>query len=340
MRMLTLIAAAAIACGSCDRLQGSAIPPQSYDGAYLVIEIDKAAAATEHLEQISDQAADILRTAGVRYVGRGVSDNVLRLRLERAAQLAHAADALAPIAGHLLLTTLPEGVIELRLNEAYLDTIVVNAAENSIGVIQRRLGTSAQVESHGAGRLIVRTPNDVVPEMVLRAVGARGQLTFHLVRELPPQPDSRIPVGAVLAEPYFDGQTLEVVQRRPELVGHVASASPSTDSITGQFVVSFQFDAEGARAFCRITREHTGQRFAVLLDQRVVTAPRINEPICGGSGQISGDFTAETATELATFLRAGALPLPFAIIEQGSGAPPRSTEPASSSSEASPARSD
>lgn len=75
-----------------------------------------------------------------------------------------------------------------------------------------------------------------------------------------------------------------------------------------------------ANAFCRITREHQGERFAILLDDRVITAPRINEPICGGTGQISGNFTAESANELALILRANALPAPFRIVEEH-GAP-------------------
>lgn len=306
----------------CDQIRTIATPPPEYDGAFLIIEIDQAAASTEHLERISDQAAIVLRAAGVRYTGRGVSDNVLRIRLESLAQSQRARDALAPITGHLLANTQPDGVIEFRLNEAYIRTIAATATEESIGVIQRRLDTAARVEPYGPTHLVVRTSEPVVPERVLRAVGARGQLTFHLVRELSPQANGRLPIGAVLAEPYFAAQGPEIIESRSRLVGHIANANPSTDSMTGEFVVSFQFDAEGARAFCNITREHTGDRFAVLFDGRVVTAPTINEPICGGSGQISGNFTAETATEMAAFLRAGALPLPFAIVQQGTGAPP------------------
>ena len=74
----------------------------------------------------------------------------------------------------------------------------------------------------------------------------------------------------------------------------------------------FRLDSEGARLFCRITRQHTNDRFAILLDNQVLTAPTINEPICGGSGQISGNFTPQSASELALMLNAGALPTPLA----------------------------
>jgi protein-export membrane protein SecD len=108
-----------------------------------------------------------------------------------------------------------------------------------------------------------------------------------------------------------------VVERRPRLTGeHLTRANPSTDPQTAEFVLSFQLDSQGRTIFCRITRDYVNQRFAILLDNQVLTAPRINEPICGGSGQISGNFTPESANELALMLRAGALPAPLTVIEE------------------------
>ena len=110
-----------------------------------------------------------------------------------------------------------------------------------------------------------------------------------------------------------------MVERRPRFTGErLTRASPSTDPQTGEFVLSFALDSEGTTLFCRITRENTGNRFAILLDNQVLTAPRINEPICGGTGQISGNFTAESANNLAIMLRAGALPAPLSVVEQRS----------------------
>jgi protein-export membrane protein SecD len=80
--------------------------------------------------------------------------------------------------------------------------------------------------------------------------------------------------------------------------------------------LAFQLDGAGSRIFCRITSEYVNQRFAILLDNQVLTAPTINEPICGGSGQISGNFTPESASELALMLNAGALPTPLTVIEE------------------------
>ena len=123
----------------------------------------------------------------------------------------------------------------------------------------------------------------------------------------------------MLVQPYPRiGQTAEVVERRPRFTGErLVRASPSSDPITGEFVLSFQLDTQGTLVFCRLTNEYTGQRFAVLLDNQVLTAPRINEPICAGTGQISGNFTAQSANDLAVILRAGALPAPLIVVEEG-----------------------
>ncbi len=96
----------------------------------------------------------------------------------------------------------------------------------------------------------------------------------------------------------------------------LTDAGSGFDQRTGQPVVTFRFDSVGAREFGDVTKENAGHRFAIVLDKQVISAPRINEPILGGSGQIYGSFTTETANNLAILLRAGALPAPLKIIEE------------------------
>jgi preprotein translocase subunit SecD len=83
-----------------------------------------------------------------------------------------------------------------------------------------------------------------------------------------------------------------------------------------QPVVSFRFDSVGARRFGDATRDNVGRRFAIVLDNKVISAPVIREPILGGSGIISGSFSVESAQDLALLLRAGALPAPLNILEE------------------------
>jgi protein-export membrane protein SecD len=97
---------------------------------------------------------------------------------------------------------------------------------------------------------------------------------------------------------------------------NLVDAQASFDSRTGEPVVTFRFDSAGAKRFGKITQENVGLPFAVLLDNKVITAPRINEPILGGTGQISGNFTVERANDLAVLLRSGALPAKLTAIEE------------------------
>jgi preprotein translocase subunit SecD len=108
-----------------------------------------------------------------------------------------------------------------------------------------------------------------------------------------------------------------VVHRRVMVSGdRLTDAGGSFDSRTGQPVVSFRFDSVGARQFGDVTKDNVGHRFAIVLDKQVISAPNIIEPILGGSGQITGNFTTESANELAVLLRAGALPVPLKIMEE------------------------
>ena len=96
----------------------------------------------------------------------------------------------------------------------------------------------------------------------------------------------------------------------------LTDAQPGFDQRTSEPIVSFRFNTSGARKFAQVTQENVGKPFAIVLDNEVISAPVIREPILGGSGQISGSFTVQSANDLAILLRAGALPAPLTIIEE------------------------
>ena len=303
-------------------------------GSQLLLEIDTATLRRQQLDNFADQMAMALRDAepAIRYTGRGVVDDSARIRLIDPAQMTAARRALAPLAASTTggtsaiatYTESPDGLIEARLSESYLRELSRQAAQQSIEVIRRRIdpnGTSeVSIARQGDDRVVVQAPGVADPEMLKERIGQTALMTFHMVREIAPEDAAagRLPPGAMIVQPYPDsGGSQEIVERRPRFTGErLTRANPSTDSQTSEFVLSFALDSEGTRLFCRITRENTGQRFAILLDNQVLTAPRINEPICGGSGQISGNFTAESANNLAVMLRAGALPAPLTVIDE------------------------
>ena len=302
-------------------------------GSQLLLEIDTATLRRQQLDNFADQMAAALREAEpqIRFTGRGVVADAARVRLIDPAQMQAARRALRPLAisttnGNEIATYTenPDGLIEARLSEAHLRELSRQAAQQSIEVIRRRIdpnGTSeVTIVRQGDDRIIVQAPGVSDPEMLKERIGQTALMTFHMVREVSPEEAAtgRLPPGTMAVEPYPDsGGSQEIVERRPRFTGErLVRANPSTDSQTSEFVLSFALDSEGTRIFCRITRENTGNRFAILLDNQVLTAPRINEPICGGTGQISGNVTAESANNLAVMLRAGALPAPLTVIDE------------------------
>lgn len=302
-------------------------------GSQLLLEVDVATLRRQQLDNVADQMASALREADPRipYTGRGVVGDAARVRLVNATDMQRAMTALRDVARSptsanniLDFTQSPDGLIEARLTDAYVRELSRQAAQQSIEVIRRRIDPTGTAEVNivrqGDQRIIVQAPGVTDPQTLKERIGQTALMTFHLVREVSPEEAAagRLPPGAMVAQPYPElGAGAEVVERRARLTGeHLVRANPATDPQTNEFVLSFRMDSEGSRIFCRITREYVHQRFAILLDNQVLTAPRINEPICGGQGQISGNFTPESASELALMLNAGALPTPLSVIDE------------------------
>lgn len=302
-------------------------------GSHLLLEVDVATLQRQQLDNIADQMASALRDAepAIRYTGRGVVGDAARVRLIDEADRERALRALRDVvrppsetSDIVEISQGADGLIEARMTQNYLRQLSRQAAAQSIEVIRRRIdptGTSeVSIARQGDERIVVQAPGMSDPNQLKERIGQTALMTFHMVREVSGEDaaSGRIPPGAMVAPPYPQiGNSTEVVERRPRFTGErLTTANPSTDPQTGEFVLAFRLDSEGTRIFCRISRDNTGQRFAILLDGQVLTAPRINEPICGGSGQISGSFTAQSANELAVMLRAGALPAPLTVIEE------------------------
>ena len=149
-------------------------------------------------------------------------------------------------------------------------------------------------------------------------------MTFQLVDETADLEQAKkgiVPIGSELLplEPQQKGGPPgQIVVEKRIMVGgdRLTDATGTFNQQSGQAVVDFRFDSVGAREFGEVTKNHVGQRFAIVLDNKVIEAPVIREAILGGSGQIEGSFSIETANDLAVLLRAGALPAPLKVIDQ------------------------
>ena len=195
-----------------------------------------------------------------------------------------------------------------------------NALRQSIEIVRRRIDAigvaEPTVQALGSDRILVQLPGVQDPASIRTLLGSTAKLTFHRVESWQARSAARPAVGSIRV-PAADENIDYILKQRPLLQGErLVQANSSIDSQTGLPVIAFRFDSEGARMFADITRDNVGRQLAIVLDGEVISAPVINEPIVGGSGQIQGNFTVAQTSALAALLRAGALPVPLQIIEE------------------------
>jgi preprotein translocase subunit SecD len=207
----------------------------------------------------------------------------------------------------------------LSLTEPAIAQIADRTVAQSLEIIRRRVDEAGTreptIQRQGADRILVQVPGVGSAEEVLGLIGRTAKLTFHEVKAFDSRPMNAGPGEMVL--PASEGGTYYLLERRPVLSGeHLVEAQLGFHPQNGLPVVNFRFDVAGGRIFGNYTAANVGQLFAIVLDDEVISAPRIQSPILGGAGFIEGSFTVESATELAILLRSGALPASIQVLEQ------------------------
>jgi preprotein translocase subunit SecD len=213
--------------------------------------------------------------------------------------------------------------IVLTPTEAGIADATDKAMEVATEVVRKRideLGTKEPtIIRQGAERIIVQVPGLQNPEALKSLLGKTAKLEFKLVAldADPAQVAAGIaPPGAQIL-PMQDGKGKIAVQRRVLITGdQLIDAQQGYNQQDNSAIVNIRFDAAGGRKFARVTQENVGKPFAIILDNQVLSAPRINEPILGGQAQISGSFTVESANQLSIALRSGKLPVALKVIEE------------------------
>jgi len=302
-------------------------------GSYLLLEVDLKAVVRERLESLADGVRTRLRAANIGYLNLQADPASERLsfRVRDPAQVQAAVAALrelanpVPVGGGATAPDVdiaagPDGTITATLSEAALRARATAAVEQSLEIVRRRIDetgvSEALIARQGQNRILVQLPGVEDPNRIKELLGRTARMTFRLLDESANPQAAAPPPGVEFLEGETPGQRYPV-RRRIEVDGaNLSDARTGQDSRTGQWVVNFSFDSVGTRRFAEITRQNVGRPFAVVLDNKVITAPVIREPITGGQGQISGNFTAASANDLAVLLRAGALPAPLTVVEE------------------------
>ncbi|TIU32148.1 MAG: protein translocase subunit SecD, partial [Mesorhizobium sp.] len=306
-------------------------------GSHILLQMDQNDLIKDQLETTRDEIRTLLREAKINYTGLSGTGRTVQVRISDQNQVDAAKAALKPITnpvnaglftgGSVQSMTLDDsepGLLKFTVTDAGLKYRTTTALSQAIEVVERRvnaLGTTEPiVQRQGDDRILVQVPGLQNPQRLKDIIGQTAKLTFQMVDTSMPVQDAmkgRPPAGDSILYSQDDPPVPYLVENRVIVSGEdLSQATPTYNSQTNEPVVSFTFNSRGATRFGQATQQNVGKPFAIVLDNQVISAPVIREPILGGTGQISGNFTAESANDLAVLLRAGALPAKLTIIEE------------------------
>ena len=307
-------------------------------GVHLVFAVDMEEVREERLESLADQVRTALRQQPVILHSRpAVVNGEVVVTITRPEEFAGALERIEDLNEPV---TLPNGqqsldqtldirpsederTIRLNVSEAAFDAIRQRTVQQSLEVIRRRIATTGTTEPtiarQGSERVLVQVPGETDPEQLKELINTTARMTFHMVEaNVDPGPNGtgRTPPGVSIFPADRNDEPFLAVQSRPMVTGdQLESAAQSFDQ-NGAPAVAFRFNSAGATTFAEVTANNRGRRFAIVLDDRIISAPVIRSPILTGSGIIEGGFTVQSASDLANLLNAGALPARLTAIEE------------------------
>lgn len=306
-------------------------------GSHILLRLEREDLIEERVKTTRDDVRRLLREARIGYTGLSGSVRTVQVRIRNPGDIAAAKTALEPLtqpiqAGlfgggvitELDFEELETGLFRYTLTEDGIDYRVSSALTQSIEVVSRRvneLGTTEPViQRQGTDRILVQVPGLSDPQRLKDLLGQTAKLTFQMVDQSVPVQEAiegRPPAGTSVMYSTDDPPIPYLIEDREIVSGEsLTDAQAGFDQRTNEPIVTFRFDTKGAQRFGQATQQNVGRLFAIILDGAVISAPQIREPILGGSGQISGNFTVDSANDLAVLLRAGALPATLTIIEE------------------------
>jgi preprotein translocase subunit SecD len=300
-------------------------------GSHMLLEVDTDTVLRERYDALADAIRTELRQEKIRNRPRESSANGAEITVlspedvEKAREIARTAEPNTELGG--------EGNnITVTYNEIAYRELIDRAIAQSLEVVRRRvdeLGTTEpSIQRQGENRIVVQVPGLDDPSRLRAILGRTAKMNFHLVNNEKTAAEARatgLPPGTMIlpaadASDQAAGIREYLIDRRIVVSGDNLVDSQPTFS-DGRPVVSFRFDAAGGSRFGDVTSKNAGRGLAIVLDGEVISAPRINEPILGGNGIITGQFSVQEANDLSLLLRAGALPAPMQILEERSVGP-------------------
>jgi len=305
-------------------------------GMHLVLEVDTDKAVEDTLERLAQELRTSLRKERIRVHGiERAENNRIAIRIEGEENIAKFNKLLdAEYKDIRLAGTSEAGGIQtfrLDLPDDETEHIKRLAAEQALETIRNRIDqfgvSEPDIRHQGEKRILIQLPGIKDTKRAKELIGKTALLEFKLLDEagdISAALKGDVPPGTELLyetkEDVSTNRTIKtpyLVKKRALLTGaYLTDAKVQIDSQYNEPYVSIEFDKKGGRIFAQITEQNVKKRLAIVLDDKVYSAPVIQEKITGGSARITGSFTTEDAHDLAIVLRAGALPAPVNIIEE------------------------
>jgi preprotein translocase subunit SecD len=305
-------------------------------GAHLLLAMEVNDVRKDWLDGLRDDARRRLREAKIGISAVGIAGNAVQVRIAKAEESEAALKALKqmiqPLGNPVFGTSGADvdvvqgepGSFTITPTEAGLRQRTGNAISAAIETVRRRVDamgtTEPNIVREGTSRILVQVPGLSDTVQLKELIGKTARLSFHEVHPSLTAAEAkttRVPPGFRVYPGVDKTEGDQVLRETPVVRGdELTTANPAFDSRTNEPIIDFGFNNAGARRFGKFTQDNVGKPFAIVLDDKVISAPVIREPILGGRGQISGSFTPETATQLAIQLRSGALPAKLTIVEE------------------------
>lgn len=296
-------------------------------GSYLLLEIDFDSYFKEQMQGLRSDVRSSFRgktidgkrigyKGGINLVGNSVA-----LTLSNVSTADQVIKIIKDISRDLRVKN-ANGRLKISYTEEYIKTLKRNVLEQSIEIVRRRVDETGtrepDIQMQGEDRILLQVPGLDNPENLKRLLGKTAKMTFHLLDENRPYPDNALsPVAAGSKRlPEDKGENSYVIRNKVMIEGDLLVDARPGFSQSGQSVVNIRFNNQGAKKFGDITKNNVGKPFAIVLDNKVLTAPVIRSAILGGTAEISGSFSTQEANDLAILLRAGSLPAPLDIVEE------------------------
>jgi len=294
-------------------------------GSHLLLEVKNEILLKEEINNISDFVRKFSREERITIISLEIKTDELLIETSNKLDTDKLVEFKNKNYPRLNITRNDNNLV-FTISDSHKKNLFESAINQSLEIVRKRIDESGTkeplIQRQGIDRILLQLPGIKDPARIKNLLGKTAKLTFHMVDDenLIDLDNSSPPPGKMIIKDNLDENIKYLVEVRIRVGGeNLVDAQPTYEQ--GSPAVSFRFNPLGARKFGKATSSNVGKRFAVILDNRVITAPVIRSAITDGNGVITGNFTIQEAQDLSLLLRAGALPAPIEIIEERSVGP-------------------